>query len=727
MTKINLMHSDSPISNREEDAFQRYPFANRVASVIKGHSGTDSFVVGIYGKWGEGKSSVLNFIKDDLKVDDNTIIIDFNPWLFANEDQLLLSFFNVLAIGIDKPLKSRKEKVGKTLLDYADAIGTIGSLIGLSGGERILQYFGKKLSQISIDEYKNRVNKSLEDAGKKVLVVIDDIDRLSISEVQIIFRLIKLVADFKNTVYLLSFDDELVATALDSTYSKGGYDYLEKIIQLPLRLPKAQYSAVRKYSLSSIFESLNIHEISLNQEELQRFVLAFDKHFLKLIVTPRIVVRFANSISFSIPLLKGEVNMVDLLMIEGVKVTFPHLYSYIRSNQSLFVKNYGSYSRIDRDDYKERDEAKAVIEKYLDRYSSELKLRLNKLLIEIFPQLDVVFGNSSFSDDTNRQWYEKKRICSRRYFERYFSYVVLEGEISDVVFDGIMDQINTKDFYDKREELIQLFSDLDKAELALKIQFLEDSFTPIQKRYLSLNLCLVGGVFPVRDSGGFTIMAPFQQMAYFIQKCVADQDSENRVELGVKLVDRTMPLNFAFEIWRALHPRRDGGSRPEVLPERDFKDVSKTLYLRCRHELSLDQLYESLEDSSFRYLLGIGSEENPDGIKQEIEDWLETNKDNFLKLLYAFSQTTHSHSGEKEGGKTYKSNFSQAFYDLLKKVVDIDFFYFISIELFGDKSDFEPTSDRDELMDEQLVGWFQRVHLKKETGELNSDDISTEE
>lgn len=707
-----MMHSDSPVSKQEEDAFQRFPFANRIATVIKGHKGTDSFVVGVYGRWGEGKSSVLNFIKNELTEDGNTIVIDFNPWMFANEDQLLLSFFNVLSAGIERPLKSRKEKVGKTMLDYADAIGALGSLLGFSGSKGIFQSLGKKLSQTTINEYKDRVNQALEETGKRVVVVIDDIDRLSISEVQIVFRLIKLIANFKNTVYLLSFDEELVAGALDSTYSKGGYDYLEKIIQLPLRLPKAQFSAVRKYTLNSLNVALDTHGISIDGEEAKRFIQAFDEHFLRLIITPRVAVRFSNSILFSIPLLKGEVNMVDLLMIEGVKVTLPDLYNYIRSNGSLFTTNYGLNRR---DDYKERDEAKAKIEQHLENYTPDLKGKIKKILIEIFPQLDAVFGNVAFSDQTWRDRYQSKRICSGRYFERYFTYVVLEGEISDIVFDELIYKLSKQDFENNREELVQLFSGLDGAEAALKFQFLEESFEADQMKSLSLNLSLIGELFPVRDSGGFTIMAPFQQMAYFIQKGVEAQEKSYRAPLGVKLMERALPINFVFEIWRTLHPRSDGVARPDVLTESDFTQISKALYKRCKNEFSIDELFQAVDDSYFRYFLNIGSNEEQETVKKNIKEWLEADEGNFMRLLYAYSQTTQSQSYFKKKlvNRAYKSHFSETFYQQLKEVVDLDFFHSKSVELFGDHSDFEPTSDRGELSDEQLVGWFQKVHKEQ--------------
>ncbi|MBN7814211.1 KAP family P-loop NTPase fold protein [Algoriphagus pacificus] len=722
-----MIKTDLPITKREDDAFQRYPFAYQIASVIKGHEKTDSFVVGVYGKWGEGKTSVLNFIKEELNLDPNIVVINFNPWLFRDEDQLLKTFFSVLANGLNVSFEGKKEKIGKKLLDYADAIGAAGSLVGVSGVKGFLQHLGNKFSAISIEDNKEKINQGLEDSGKRVVVVMDDIDRLSNSEVQSIFRLVKLVADFKNTAYLLSFDDELVASALDSLYSKGGYDYLEKIIQLPLRLPKAQLSSVKKYTLNSIFAELDSNEILLEEDEHQRFNIAFDEYILRLIVTPRVAVRYANSISFALPLLKGEVNIVDLVFIEGIKVIFPRLYDFIKDNGIFFTKTYNSPSFSRGKEVQTKEEAKKHVEDHLELYPILIRERLQRYLKEVFPQLKIIFDNEDISEYETKEWYAKKRICSALYFDTYFSYVVLEGKVSDVSFDGILDQIKEVDFFNRRDELVRLISEMDKAEVALKIQLLEDSFTKDQKKFLALNLSLIGDIFPEADSGGFRIMAPFQQIAYFIQKCVEDQEPENRVLLGVELMKRATPLNFAFEIWRTLHPKSDGGSRPNLFTDSDFEKISKMLYNRSRSELSLGQLYESIKDTYFRYFLEIGSKLNPKGIKKEIKDWLQADDENFMKLLYAFSQTTHSFGGSKKGRNTYKSNFSEAFYNLLKNVVDIDFFYSMSVELFGDQSDFEPTSDRDALTDEQLVGWFQRVHLDKNIGELNQDDISVDE
>lgn len=336
------LRTDESVSLQKEDAFQRYPFAQRVASLIKSHSTVSSYVIGINGKWGEGKTSVLNFIRTELALQKDVIIVDFNPWLFSSDNQLFLSFFQILAAGIEEPLKGKSAKIGEVLRDYAGALGVLGSMVGLSGAKGLFEEVGKKLSEKPLDHYKKELNKVLEASNKKVVVVIDDIDRLNLKEIQQIFKLIKLAADFKNTVYLLSFDDELVATALDSEYSKGGYDYLEKIIQLPLRLPKARPEAVKQFTLASVEKSLKSQQTILKENELDRFSDSFSKYLLNYIDNPRFASRYSNSVFFHVPLLEGNVNMVDLLLIEGVKVLFPNLYTFIRENPGLFTRSYSS-------------------------------------------------------------------------------------------------------------------------------------------------------------------------------------------------------------------------------------------------------------------------------------------------------------------------------------------------------------------------------------------------
>ena len=110
--------ADKPISEEKDDKFQRYNFSKRIAETIINRTSSDSIVIGLYGAWGEGKTSVLNFIKQELNPHHPSVIhFTFNPWRFTDEAALLTSFFNTLASELKKSLveeisteeKSRKK------------------------------------------------------------------------------------------------------------------------------------------------------------------------------------------------------------------------------------------------------------------------------------------------------------------------------------------------------------------------------------------------------------------------------------------------------------------------------------------------------------------------------------------------------------------------------------------------------------------------------------------
>ena len=102
--EANNYSSDAPISTKEDDRFSRWTFSERIAQVISKRSDPSSIVLGLYGVWGDGKTSVLNFIEEALIDDDNVICIKFNPWRFGSEEELLTGFFMNIAEALDTQL-----------------------------------------------------------------------------------------------------------------------------------------------------------------------------------------------------------------------------------------------------------------------------------------------------------------------------------------------------------------------------------------------------------------------------------------------------------------------------------------------------------------------------------------------------------------------------------------------------------------------------------------------
>src|SRR4051794_17039671 len=88
---------DAPIASKDGDRFNRWPFAERIANVIATRTDPSSLVLGLYGPWGDGKTSVLNMMAEALSSHEDVILVPFNPWHFEDEQQLIRAFFDTLA------------------------------------------------------------------------------------------------------------------------------------------------------------------------------------------------------------------------------------------------------------------------------------------------------------------------------------------------------------------------------------------------------------------------------------------------------------------------------------------------------------------------------------------------------------------------------------------------------------------------------------------------------
>ena len=253
--------SDAPVRQAGEDKFRRWPFAQRVAQTLANRKDPRSIVIGIYGAWGEGKTSVLNFMQDELSSHPSVICLKFNPWRYPDEEKLLSSFFFGLAAAIGASLKGRKDQAG-------DLVNRLGPLVGaLFDRKDVATELGKLLSDDDIERRRDQVGKLLREAEKRVVVIMDDIDRLEKSEIQAVFRLVKLTADFDNTAFVLAFDNAVVEAALQERYGtnspEAGAAFLEKIIQVPLQLPAIPKNALRAYCLTAVDAALRESETEL--------------------------------------------------------------------------------------------------------------------------------------------------------------------------------------------------------------------------------------------------------------------------------------------------------------------------------------------------------------------------------------------------------------------------------------------------------------------------------
>lgn len=239
-----MLNPDLPITKNSEDILNRSTFANSLAKTLLQYSFSSSLTIGLYGEWGSGKTSLLNMVLETVESkDSNTVILRFNPWLCSNSKQLITQFFKQLSAAIK--LKKPKNETAWELIDqYADLFDAANMI---PGAGTIISALGKTLAKEAKEKNeqesndlqgkKDKIITKMRDDDIRVIVSIDDIDRLTEEEIISVFQLVKALADFPNTIYILAFDYNVVVRALSKVQHGDGKEYLEKIIQVPFEIP----------------------------------------------------------------------------------------------------------------------------------------------------------------------------------------------------------------------------------------------------------------------------------------------------------------------------------------------------------------------------------------------------------------------------------------------------------------------------------------------------------
>ena len=350
------MFSDSPILSRKEDEFGRADFANNLAKSIANVPAEDGFVFALNAPWGSGKTSTLKMVQEALQkdaiVDDSKqfITIEFNPWWFSGGDALIQDFFRqfrggLIGQGKDDGTQQKLRHIAGKIRTFASVLtpfpvfGEWAKLAGdMAGGME--QLFADPAE--SIHEIREDIHASLRKMPDlRVLVIMDDLDRIQPNEMREMFRLIKGVADFPNTIYLLPFDRDAVINAIanksgDAKHEQNNAEkYLGKIIQMPLDLPPVNSILLHDLFYKEVKRILEPIQPDQWDENYWRALFYEMSGFIQ---TPRDMKRLLNSVGATYPMVQGEVNPMDFVAIQGIRTFTPSVYDAVAKNKQFFVK-----------------------------------------------------------------------------------------------------------------------------------------------------------------------------------------------------------------------------------------------------------------------------------------------------------------------------------------------------------------------------------------------------
>lgn len=243
---------DSPVSSRDEDVLERWGVARAIHRVIASSPSGWSTRIGLYGRWGTGKTSVLNFL-EAIESESKSLVVRISAWSAANESDLIATLYEALDQKLAKtadpvPAVSRLKKVLQRAGLMAQGTGA-SELAGvaadsyLPGAGTALKAAGNfVLSKLRLDRADLEELRTLATAAgyPRVVVFIDDLDRADPRLLPKALLALREMLDWPDFAFVLAFDKAVIARALgeySSAFGESADRFLEKIIDVPFDLP----------------------------------------------------------------------------------------------------------------------------------------------------------------------------------------------------------------------------------------------------------------------------------------------------------------------------------------------------------------------------------------------------------------------------------------------------------------------------------------------------------
>lgn len=419
---------DRPKQHLADDRLGYANFAQSLARSIADLAPTDGIVLAVNGPWGSGKTTAVNMIEEALGAMQQSVAPDreilpvrFNPWWFSEQEDLVKAFFAELSASLDKKLS---EKVGEGFRKVARRIASSRDLVvaGLGlvpGGLLVKDVAGAAIGAVgslagsdrSLSQLRDELAADLRAQDKRILVIIDDVDRLPANEVRQIFRLVKSVADLPNVIYLLIFDREIAERVFKDAGNDLGPKWHEKIVQAAFDLPPVQRIDIQQLFLEGLNKLVGASEVP----DQTRWGNVFHDSIAPWLRTPRDAGRLLNALVVSWPPVARDVDLADFVGIETLRLFEPSLHAFIRHNPHRLT---GLARDLGYDKGAKESFGREILETVEPAGHERAKASLERL----FPRLESVWGNHGYDSGFLPRWDRERRVCVERRFPAYFGF-----------------------------------------------------------------------------------------------------------------------------------------------------------------------------------------------------------------------------------------------------------------------------------------------------------------
>ncbi len=639
---------DRPGEDPASDRLGYSPFAKHLADSILRLPSTEGMVIAVYGTWGAGKTTVLNYIRyyiGQAPQKQQPALVTFNPWWFSGTEDLIRGFFGQLQAHLGT-LGRATSNLQNKLGDLSETVSEIPLPYTRLGGAalKLLRPKPKDVAKL-----KQEISAALVKQGKRILVTIDDIDRLAPDEVRAVFKVVKSVGDFPNITYLMAFDRAIVTRSLEGIGSSSGEDYLEKIVQVPFELPLADRLSLR----SLFFDRLNLILSGIDPKKFDKtywgsvFLEGVDE-FLK---TPRDAARLTNALTITFRAVLGEVNPVDFIALESLRLFCPEVYQMIRGNPEMFAGAAPVYYVHPTGDEVKRFHNEWF--KTMEQSNPEYAAPVREMLVRLFPRLASVWGNTSYGTDWMASWRRDLRICDPEVFPVYFALAVNAGDISNSEMQTFLANAGNRDWLSA--ELLKLAQELRPDGKTRASALLERLWDYTQRDIPIENIDPILGTLsevgddldiPEDRGVGFADVGNDVRMGRIVWQLVKRLDAASRFEVLRRAVESGRALSFIQHELIVLGQQQGKYPEQQASPEAEWFVTREQLL--TLENLLLERIRGASRDGwllrtpKLPFVLNLWREKATQG---EVVKWLSQavrDDQSLIEMLEKYLQTTKS-------------------------------------------------------------------------------------
>ena len=461
------LDADRPIERGDEDRLDRRSLAGAITKQILTLHLKQGFTLAVLGEWGSGKTSILNMVSETLLDDgDGAAVLRFNPWLFSSAADLIPRFFGELSAQLNqRDLKGLKD-VARALSEVGESLAPLSPIPGTAIVTELLAKLTWRATQPpSLLEKRERLRDALTRSDSRVVVLIDDIDRLEPSETRELMRLVRLTSDLPNIVFLLAFDRRRVARSLSRAEDEEeGQQYLDKILQITYDLPTVHEAILPDRFFTWLEELLQGREVG--QLDKPVWGRVFYEVIKPLLGNLRHVKRYLSSLPVPLDMIGPEVALPDLLGLEALRVVRPRLFEELKAHAEYLV-HPTSPSRLLMARGAGETEIKDQLSGILERAAGDRTV-MESVLEILFPATQQFVGRRSYGTDRSADWRRQRRVACEEVLRIYLNAGLDDGalalsEVQDLV-GALTDQ----------NQFAQLVDALDDQRFERALERLED-------------------------------------------------------------------------------------------------------------------------------------------------------------------------------------------------------------------------------------------------------------